>query len=49
MNIEKLKSGSYRISETRNGIRHRITIPYKPTKKRHTSSCRIKSTTYTTP
>lgn len=33
MTIEKLKSGSYRISETRNGIRHRITIPYKPTKK----------------
>lgn len=33
MTIEKLKSGSYRISETRNGIRHRVTIPYKPTKK----------------
>lgn len=33
MTIEKLKSGSYRISETRNGIRHRLTIPYKPSKK----------------
>ena len=33
MTIEKLKSGSYRISETRNGVRHRLTIPYKPSKK----------------
>lgn len=33
MTIEKLKSGSYRISETRNGVRHRLTVPYKPSKK----------------
>lgn len=32
MGIEKLKSGSYRISKMQNGIRYRTTIDHKPTK-----------------
>lgn len=31
--IEKLPSGSYRISQTSNGQRVRVTVPYKPTEK----------------
>lgn len=33
MNIEKLKSGSYRISQMVDGKRYRVTVPYKPSKK----------------
>ena len=33
MNIEKLKSGSYRIREDYNGKTYRVTVSYKPTKK----------------
>lgn len=33
MTVEKLKSGSYRIRQTYNGIRYSVTVPYKPTKK----------------
>lgn len=32
MTIEKLPSGSYRISESKNGKRYRITVQHKPTK-----------------
>ena len=32
MGIEKLKSGSYRITKMQNGIRYRTTIDHKPTK-----------------
>ena len=32
MNIEKLKSGSYRIRETYHGKTYRITVPFKPSK-----------------
>lgn len=33
MTIEKLPSGSYRISQNINGKRYRVTVPYKPSKK----------------
>lgn len=32
MTIEKLKSGSYRITQMEHGVRYRVTVPYKPTK-----------------
>lgn len=32
MHIEKLSSGSYRITQTINKVRHRITVDHKPTK-----------------
>jgi hypothetical protein len=33
VNIERLKSGSYRITKTINGVRYRRTVKYKPTKE----------------
>lgn len=33
MNIEKLKSGSYRIRQTYKGIKYSVTVDYKPTQK----------------
>lgn len=33
MNIEKLPSGSYRITQMEDGQRYRVTVPYKPSKK----------------
>jgi len=33
VNITKLKSGSYRIREMRDGKRYAVTVPYKPTKR----------------
>lgn len=32
MNIERLKSGSYRLRETKKGVKYQITLDYKPTK-----------------
>lgn len=37
MNIEKLPSGNYRISQTKDGKRYRITVDHKPTKTEATN------------